>query len=49
MEYYERTFTDLEEARIAVKETKGKLSSFLSLDENGEIITVYCVKYRQLF
>jgi hypothetical protein len=49
MEYYEKTFTDIEEARIAAKETKGKISSFLSLDENGEIITVYSVKYRQLF
>ena len=49
MEYYERTFTDLEEARITAKETKGKITSFLSLDEHGEIITVYCVKYRQLF
>ena len=48
MEYYEKTFTDLEEARITAKETKGKITSFLSY-ENGEIITVYCVRYKQLF
>lgn len=49
MEYYERTFTNEEEAKKAAKETKGKITTFLSIGENEEIIVVYSVKYKQLF
>ena len=46
---YERTFRTLEDAKEAQKIVGGKISSFLSTDENGEIITVYTLKYNQLF
>ena len=46
---YERTFRTLEGAKEAQKIVGGKISSFLSTDENGEIITVYELKYNQLF
>jgi len=49
MEYYERTYTNEQEAREAAKQTKGSLSSFLSIGEHEEIITVYVVRYKQLF
>lgn len=46
---YEKTTESLEEAKEIQKKTKGKISSFLSINENNEIITVYTVKYKQLF
>lgn len=49
MMMHERCFRTLEEAKETQKITGGTISSFLSTDENENIITVYCVRYRQLF
>ena len=49
MDYYERYYTDYEEAKRVKKETHGKIDSFISTDENGNPITVYVVRYKQLF
>ena len=46
---YEKNFRTLKEAKEAQKIVGGKISNFLSTDENGEIITVYELKYNQLF
>lgn len=49
MHIYERCFLTYEEAKEAQKKTGGTISSFPSTGENEEIITVYCVRYKQLF
>lgn len=49
MELYERNFTDYAKAKEAADITGGTISRFYSMDENGEPIIVYCVKYRVLF
>ena len=49
MYIYEKCTTDQEEAKKIAKETKGKISTFLSIDEKENPITVYCIKYKQLF
>jgi hypothetical protein len=46
---YERITESLEEAKEIRKQTGGKITSFLSNNEKGEIITVYVIRYRQLF
>lgn len=46
---YEKCYLTKEEAKEAEKKTGGKISEFLSTNENGEIITVYAVRYKQLF
>lgn len=46
---YERNYTDPEQAKEAARQTGGRITAFISTDENGEPITVYCVKYKQLF
>ena len=46
---YEKDFKTLKEAMEAQKIVGGKISSFLSTNEKGEIITVYTLKYKQLF
>lgn len=49
MENYERYFTDRKNAKETAKQTAGHITSFLSIGENGEPITVYKVTYKQLF
>ena len=46
---YEKIFRTLKEAKEAQKIVGGKISNFLSTNEKGEIITVYTLKYKQLF
>jgi hypothetical protein len=47
---YEKCFRTLEEAKAYRKQIKaGKITTFLSTDENGEIITIYCLRWKQLF
>ena len=46
---YEKIFRTLKEAKEAQKIAGGKISNFLSTDENGEVITVYALKYSRLF
>jgi hypothetical protein len=49
MEYYEKNFVNYEEAKKAANITGGKITIFLSTNENEEVITVYCVRYKILF
>lgn len=49
MHIYEKCFLTYEEAKEAQKITGGKITTFLSTGNNGEIITVYAVRYEQLF
>jgi hypothetical protein len=49
MEYYEKNFVNYEEAKKAANITGGKITFFLSTNENEEVITVYCVRYKILF
>ena len=46
---YEKIFRTLKEAKEAQKIVGGKISNFLSTDENGEVIIVYALKYSRLF
>lgn len=46
---YERYTESLEEAKEIQRQTGGKITSFLSTNEKGETITVYVIRYRQLF
>jgi hypothetical protein len=50
MYVYEKCFKTLKEAKQYQKAVKaGKITSFLSLDENGEVITIYCLRWKALF
>jgi len=49
MEFYEKNYINYEEAKEAVKITGGKISTFLSINEKEEVITIYCVRYKVLF
>lgn len=46
---YERNYTSLDDAKQAQQIVGGTISSFLSIGQNGEFITVYCLRYKQLF
>lgn len=49
MEFYEKNYINYEKAKEAAKITSGKISTFLSINEKEEVITVYCVRYKVLF
>ena len=49
MKYYERCYTSIKEAKQAQKIVGGTITSFLSINEKEEIITIYCLRYKQLF
>lgn len=49
MQEYEICFLNYEEAREAQKKTGGTIHTFLSTGKNLETITVYAVRYKQLF
>ena len=46
---YEKDFKTLKEATEAQKIVGGKISSFLSTNENMEIITIYKLTFKALF
>jgi hypothetical protein len=46
---YEKCFLTKEEARECAKLVHGRIFTFLSTDEHGEVITIYAVRYKQLF
>lgn len=47
---YEKCFKTLEEAKAYKKKINaGKITTFLSTDEHGEIITIYCLRWKPLF
>lgn len=49
MKTYERNFTDLKAAQECRKITGGKIFKFWSIDEDGQPIMVYSVRYQQKF
>ena len=49
MEFYEKNYINYEEAKKTARITGGKISTFLSINENEEVITIYCVRYKVLF
>ena len=47
---YEKCFKTLAEAKEYKKKIgAGRITTFLSLDENGEVITIYCLRWKVLF
>lgn len=49
MHTYEKCCLTYEEAKEVQAITGGRITTFLSTGNEGETITVYCVKYKQLF
>lgn len=49
IDYYEKCFKTLKEAQECKALTGGTISTFLSIGEHEQPITIYCVRYKQLF
>lgn len=49
IDYYERNYIDYNEAAQTAAATNGNITTFISTDEAGQPITIYCARYPQLF
>ena len=49
IDYYEKDFYNYNDAKKCADIVGGTISTFISINEAGEYITVYAVKYKVLF